>query len=133
MNILDENFIESQCRLLRSWHIHFRQVGSTWGKKGLKDEEIISHLLKLNNPTFFTRDEGFFNDKLCHPAYCLVHLAVRKDESASFMRRVLKHPDFNTKIKRMGCIIRASHVGLTVYKIKTKNYYHYDWSREVIK
>ena len=127
MNILDENLIESQCRLLQSWHIHFQQIGITLGRKGLKDEEIISYLLELNNPTFFTRDEGFFDHKLCHPGYCLVHLAVRKDETASFVRRVLKHRNFNTKIKRMGSIIRASHVGLTVYRINTKNYNHYNW------
>ena len=27
MNILDENVIENQCQLLRSWRIQFRQIG----------------------------------------------------------------------------------------------------------
>ena len=41
MIILDENIIDSQCRLLQSWHIHFKQIGFETGTKGLKDKEII--------------------------------------------------------------------------------------------
>jgi hypothetical protein len=41
---------------------------------------------------------------------------VNQYEVASFVRRFLKHPDFNTKLKRMGKIIRLTHVGLNVWE-----------------
>ena len=66
MNILDENIIENQCQLLRSWRIRFRQISCDIGQQGLKDKEIISLLHSLNRPTFFTRDDDFYNHKLCH-------------------------------------------------------------------
>ena len=128
MNILDENVIENQCRLLQSWRIHFQQIGLTFGKQGMDDKDIIPQLLKLDRPTFFTRDDGFFDYKLCHPRYCLVYLGIRKDEVATFVRRVLKHQNFSTKIKRMGCVIRASHTGLTVWRLHTENQIHYNWT-----
>lgn len=59
MNILDENIINTQCHVLRSWRIPFRQLGDTIGQKGLKDEEIISLLHKTKNSTFFSRDDDF--------------------------------------------------------------------------
>ena len=37
MNILDENVIETQSRLLRKWRIRFRQIGFGVGKEGMKD------------------------------------------------------------------------------------------------
>ena len=52
MNVLDENVVENQCRLLRSWHIRFRQIGFGVGRQGMKDEEIISLLHKLLAPPF---------------------------------------------------------------------------------
>jgi len=35
MNILDENIIESQCLLLRSWGIKIRRIGYDVGQQGL--------------------------------------------------------------------------------------------------
>jgi len=42
----------------------------------------------------------------------LIYLDVEKSESAIFIRRLLKHPEFNTQVKRMGNVIRVSHAGL---------------------
>ena len=56
MNILDENIIETQCRILRSWRIRSRQIGSGIGAEGMKDREIVSLFHNQNRPTFFTRD-----------------------------------------------------------------------------
>lgn len=128
MNILDENIVENQCKLLRSWRIPFRQIGSGVGRQGMKDQEIIPLLHELRSPTFFTRDEGFFNRKLCHSKYSIVFLAVRKNESAVFVRRLLRHKELNTKSKRMGCIIRASQAGLTIWRIRTEKEVRHDWT-----
>ncbi|HFE65712.1 MAG TPA: hypothetical protein ENJ93_00495 [Chloroflexi bacterium] len=128
MIILDENFPDSQRQLLKSWRISFKQIAFELGREGLKDDGIIPLLHQLKNPTFFTLDSDFFKPKLRHGQYCLVYLDVGQYESASFIRRTLKHPDFNTKAKRMGNIIRVSHKGLAVWKIHAANKKQYIWS-----
>lgn len=127
MNILDENIINNQCQLLRSWRIPFRQIGYGVGRQGLKDKEIISLLHELHRPTFFTRDDDFYDRSLCHAGYCLVYLAVKKDEVAIFVRRFLHHQEFNTKAKRMGSVIRIFHTGILVWRLHTEKQIYFDW------
>lgn len=127
MNILDENIIDGQRRLLNSWRIPVRQVGYEIGRKGMKDREIIPFLHQLNQPTFFTRDDDFYERRLCHARYCLVYLDVRKEEVATFVRRVLRQTAFKTKAKRMGKVIRASHVGLAVWNLHAEKEELLDW------
>lgn len=127
MNILDENIIDSQRRLLASWRISVRQIGYEVGHKGAKDREIIPLLHQMDQPTFFTRDDDFYQRKLCHAGYCLVLLDVRKEEVALFIRRILRQPLFNTKAKRMGKVIRASHVGFSFWRLHGEKEEHSDW------
>lgn len=128
MNVLDENIIESQCQLLRSWRIPFRQIGFGLGRQGLKDKEIISLLHNLSRPTFFTRDIHFYDRNFCHKKYCLVYLAVKKEEAAIFVRRLLRHKNFNTIAKRKGLIIRISHLGVWVWRINAEYHDFYAWA-----
>jgi len=123
--ILDENIIDNQRRQLKSWRISVRQIGYEIGRKGMKDREIIPLLHQLNQPTFFTRDDDFYERRLCHAGYCLVYLDVRKEEVAVFVRRVLRHRAFKTKAKRMGNVIRASHIGLSPYFCATGAYFYF--------
>ncbi len=116
MNILDENVRQDQRGLLQSWGIPVHQIGVDVGRKGMKDDEIIPFLHKLRDATFFTRDLGFYDRSLCHARYCLVCLAVEKDEVAVFVRRILRHSEFDEKAKRMGAVIRASSAGLSVWR-----------------
>lgn len=127
MNILDENVVETQCRLLRKWRIRFRQIGFGVGREGMKDIEIISLLHDLPRPTFLTRDDDFFERNLCHTGYCLVYTAVQKNEVAIFTRRLLKHPEFNTKAKRMGSVIKVSHAGLLVWRLHAEKPQRFNW------
>lgn len=129
MNILDENIIDNQRRQLKSWRVSVRQIGYEVGRKGMKDREIIPFLHQLSQPTFFTRDDGFYERKLCHTGYCLVYLDVRKEEVATFVRRVLRHRAFKTKAKRMGKVIRASHIGLSVWTLHAEKEVRFDWDR----
>jgi hypothetical protein len=94
MNLLDENIIASQRELLRSWKISIRQLGYDFEEQGLQDDQIISLLHQHRHTTFFTRDLGFYDRNLCHQRYCLVCLAVSKDEVALFARRLLRHDGF---------------------------------------
>jgi len=121
VNILDENILESQRQILRSQHVPIRQVGHDVGRKGMKDDEIIPLLCSLRRPTFFTRD-------LCHARYCLVCMVVRKNEAAAFVRRLLRHPEFDTQAKRMGTVIRVSRRGLRVWRLHAEQEIALSWS-----
>ena len=129
MNVLDENIIDNQRRQLGSWRIRIHQIGFEVGRKGMKDREIIPFLHQLKQPTFFTRDDDFYERRLCHAGYCLVYLDVRKEEVATFVRRVLRHRAFKTKAKRMGKVVRASHVGLSVLNLHVEKEEHLDWDK----
>jgi hypothetical protein len=129
VNILDENIIDNQRRQLMSWRMRIHQIGFEIGRKGMKDREIIPFLHQLKQPTFFTRDDDFYERRLCHAGYCLVYLDIRKEEVATFVRRVLRHEAFKTKAKRMGKVIRVSHVGLSVWNLHAEKEEQLDWDR----
>lgn len=127
MNILDENIIESQAQLLKRWRMSARQIGKEVSRKGIQDDEIIPLLLTLRRPTFFTRDLGFFQRRLCHRRYCLVCVAADKNESAIFIRRFLSHQEFDTQAKRMGTVVRISSRGLLVWRLNADTEELLDW------
>ena len=129
MNILDENIPDDQRQLLHSWRIRVRQIGHEVGYQGMKDEEIIPILHRLGPVTFFTHDEGFYHRHLCHANYCLVCLAVSQYEAASFIRRFLRHPAFNARAKRMGKVIRVSHIGMRSWQLHIEKEGELAWSK----
>ncbi len=127
MILLDENFPESQHQLLRSWRIRLQQIGYETSRKGMQDEEIIPFLHQLRRPTFFTLDDDFYKRKLCHAGYCLVFINAGQYEAASFIRRILRHTKFNTQAKRMGTIMRVSHIGITVWYLHAEEEVFVEW------
>lgn len=54
-------------------------------------------------------------------------MAVDKYESSIFVRRVLRHLDFNTKEKRMGLVLRASSVGIYLWRLHREKEFFIDW------
>ncbi|MDX6443948.1 MAG: hypothetical protein QOH71_1022 [Blastocatellia bacterium] len=127
MNILDENLPSNQVALLESWRVHVRQIAVNIGRSGMSDEEIIPLLLRHHLPTFFTRDQGFYDRRLCHSEYSVVVLAVEKDEAASFIRRLLRHPAFRTRTKRMGKVIRVSRAKMSVWAVSKQSQIDIGW------
>ncbi len=127
MIVLDENIPENQRQLLRSRRIRVRQIGHDIGSRGMKDEGIIPLLLRYRSMTFFTRDLGFYHSKLCHSKYCIVCLSIGQYEAASFIRRFLHHPAFNTSNKRMGKVIKVSHPGMRIWKQHAENEDEIEW------
>lgn len=127
MILLDENFPESQHQLLRSWRIRPQQIGYEIGRKGMQDEEIIPFLHQLRRPTFFTLDDDFDRRELCHAGYCLVFINTGQYEAASFVRRVLRHKQFNTQAKRMGAVMRVSHTGIIVWYLHAEEEVSVEW------
>lgn len=127
MIILDENILEGQRLLLQAWRLAARQIGLDIGRKGLKDEEIIVLLKRQRNATFFTRDGDFFDPRLRHSGYCIVVAGVGQNEVAAFIRRFLRHPDFNSQAKRAGRVVQISHTGLTFWRLRSQARTHVSW------
>ncbi len=127
MNILDENIPESQRALLKSRRVTVRQIGNDIGRKGMKDDEIISLLHQYDRPTFFTLDADFYDRSLCHRGYCLVHLNVEDEMVAEFAHRLLRHRDLDTKAKRMGRVIQVSPSGLSFWRIRQERENRLSW------
>jgi len=128
VNILDENFPPQQRQLLRIWRVSVRHIGYDIEQQGMKDDRIIPFLLGLRRPTFFTLDADFYRPSLCHSHYCLAYLDVRLDEAATFVRRLLRHLEFDTQAKRMGAVIRVSRAGLSIWRAHAERETHYGWS-----
>ncbi|MBI3760940.1 MAG: hypothetical protein HY260_03640 [Chloroflexi bacterium] len=127
MNLLDENILASQRRQLRDWRISVRQIGFDIGRKGMSDDEIIPFLHGLRRPTLFTRDRDFYKRRLCHARYCLVSLAVDKRVVAVFVRRLLRHPEFDAQAKRLGTVVRVTTTGLSVWRLHAETETHLAW------
>jgi hypothetical protein len=128
VNVLDENILDSQRLMLRSWRIRTRQIGIEIGRKGLTDNEVISVLLAAKRPTFFTRDDDFDDSDLCHKDYSLIVLKVRPYDAAHFIRLTLRHPQADSFEKRRGKVMRVSPTGITVFE-KRKPETHYLWRK----
>jgi hypothetical protein len=94
---------------------------------GMKDDAIIPLLHQLDRPTFFTRDGDFHDRRLCHDGYCLVYLDVEDEMVAEYVRRLLRHPALNTKVRRMGSIVRALPSGLAVWRIHQQQEGQLSW------
>src|SRR5262249_4598962 len=105
-------------RSLRGWRIRFKHIGTDIGRKGMKDlTDIVPLLHRLRRPTFFTHDLGFFDPLLCHKGYSLVCLDVRGNESAIYIRRLLRHRGFRSEKQRLGKIILARQRSLSFWEI----------------
>jgi len=129
VNVLDENIVANQRERLNSWRIQIRHVGYDIRKQGLLDDAIVPFLLELRRPTFFTRDLDFYNRNLCHARYCLVCLVVGQYEVATFVRRVLRHPEFDTYAKRMGKVIRVTRINISVWQPHAEKETHLVWGK----
>ena len=128
MNILDENIVFSQLKLLRQWKIHVRCIGVEVGRLGMDDrQEIIPLLHSLPHPTFFTCDQDFYHGWLRHPGYCLVFIDVPPLETARYIRRFLRHSSFRTQAQRMGKIIRLHEDGITCWQVGAGEAEHLVW------
>lgn len=127
MIVIDEHFPESQRQLLKGWRIRFRQIGYEIGDSGLKDHEIIPLLLQQRRLSFFTLDSDFDKIEYCHSHYSLVFLDVDEYEAATFIRRFLKHKDFNTQAKRLGKVIRVKHTYISVRHRHAEQGFRFAW------
>jgi hypothetical protein len=76
-----------------------------------------------------THDLRFYERRLCHPDYSLVCLAVKRSETAAFVRCLFRYPEFNTKAKRLEKVIRVSQTGLQVWQPDAEKELFQFWDR----
>ena len=118
MIILDHNIPNDHAAQLQRRRVRFRQIGFEVGRPEWDDQqEILRFLHATKQITFFTRDLGFFLAPLRHANYCLVALTVPVLETAQYISKLLRHPDFNTRAKRNGRVIRVSTKSITFWEI----------------
>lgn len=117
MLVLDENLPADQWQLLRNWRIRCRVVGSDIAASGALDENLIPVLHKLPQPTLFTLDRDFYRRDWAHANYGLVWLGVRRREAAEFIRRFIRHPEFDTQARRMGVVARVYESGVDYWRV----------------
>ena len=130
MNILDENIPRDQADLLNFWGIRCRSLSRDLASQGIADDDILPLLLRLKNPTLLTRDEDFFQRHLVHAGYCLVYFQVGVAETAFFIRRFLRHPDFQTSQQRLGKIIRVHPAGIAFWERKSSRAVEVSWGNQ---
>jgi hypothetical protein len=126
--VLDHNIPLDQANLLGRWHIHFRQIGFDVGRPEWDDQqEILRHLHRVRQATFFTRDMGFFRRRFCHKNYCLVVLSVPVLETAVYIRRLLRHLALRTRASRRGKVIKVSTEKIVFWKARERRLASIDW------
>jgi hypothetical protein len=125
--LLDENITAAAERQLRRWRIPVRVITEHFAREGTADANLLPILHRLGQPTFFTHDGDFWMPRLCHPRYCIVHLAMEDIEAADYIRRFLRHPQFSTAAKRVGKVIQVRAAGMTVYVSHHSKPVHVEW------
>lgn len=93
----------------------------------MTDAEIVRLLHQLSRPTFFTLDRDYYSPKLLHAGYCLVFLDVAREDSAHYIRRLLRHSAFGTVALRLGTIIEANRAGLRFWRLHVETEHHLNW------
>jgi hypothetical protein len=106
-HVLDELFDESIHEQLKARRIAIDKIGAGFGKTGWLDEHILQ-ALHGSEKTFHTRDHGFYRRSAAHSSYCIVYYEVPLAEMAAYIRRILRHPQFNTHAKRLGKVIKVT-------------------------
>ena len=96
----------------------------------IKDDVIPTLLLQVRQPTFITiNTDDFWLKVAAHRGYCVInfHLpAERRFDVPEMLRRVLQHPTFNTKVRRMGLVLRVSRQNISYYGLD-RQLYRLEW------
>lgn len=112
MIVLDENISAVEEAKLIGWGIRCRTIGVHVASKGDDDADLLTILLTLARPTFFSHDQDFWDQSRQHARFCLVWLDTEEAEQARFIRAFLRHPEFNTCARRLGKVVRVHPDGL---------------------
>ncbi len=86
--------------------------------------QFLESLRQQSQPTFVTINERDFWRKVAiDEHFCIVCFALpdpRGREIASSFRTLLQHPEFNTKAKRMGKVLRVTDTKVAYYCVASR-------------
>jgi hypothetical protein len=122
MILLDENVHQqSLVASIATWYRgQVRSLTTLRPNTLIKDEAIPIVLRRVRQPTFVTTNVADFWRRVpAHVRYSIVCVALpneRLHELPSLLRQLLRLPEFNTKAKRMGKVIRVSPSQLQYYE-----------------
>ena len=122
MILLDENVHQqSLVASIAAWYRgQVRSLTTLRPDTLIKDEAIPIVLRRVRQPTFVTTNVADFWRRVpAHSRYSIVCIALpneRLHELPSLLRKLLRLPEFNTKAKRMGKVIRVSPSQLQYYE-----------------
>jgi len=90
----------------------------------IKDDAIARLLRQQNQPTFITINEKDFWRRIAiDKKFCVVCFTLptsQVNEIPQSLRALLVRPEFRTKAKRMGMIIRVTNQEISYYTFKNK-------------
>ena len=90
----------------------------------IKDEAIPMLLSKESKPTFVTiNDRDFWRKVEINEYFCIICCCLpdsRASEIPFLLKNLLRCPDFNMKVKRMGKVIRITENGVSYYSCSNK-------------
>jgi len=125
-HVLDEQVGNQHYRVLQRW-ISIAKIGDGFGWKSMQDDEVRREL-HGSGKTFHTQDKGYYYPKHRHRTYCLVHYDVEDDELVTYIRRFLRHPQFNTHARRMGKVVRVTGQYIEVWSLNSDNREIIEWN-----
>jgi hypothetical protein len=124
MIVFDENMRQRNIMdAVAAWY-RGRVISVTVLRPGsiIKDEAIPTLLRSAQRPTFVTTNvDDFWQRVPAHTRYgivCLVLPDERLQETSSLLRQLFSLPDFKTKARRMGKVVRVSRGQLEYYDIR---------------
>jgi hypothetical protein len=94
----------------------------------MPDDEIIALLRRLHRPSFVSRDRDFFDKTLCGGNFCLLYLDARPLQVAEYVRRLLRHPEFNTWSQRKGRVVRVRATGISAWQARVPRVIRHPWA-----
>ena len=116
-NILDANIEEENLFRLRR-PLKVKQIGVHFLSGDTDDERIIDLSGRLKTPTFITKDcKDFYKRRRLDKRYCIICVDVHRTEFVSTVRKIFRHPLFNTVAKRMGKVIRVTSTHVNYFEV----------------
>ena len=124
-HVLDADVRQQDYQALRR-RFSMVKVGDGFGYPSISDSDIRREL-HHSKQTFHTQDLDFYHPRYRHPTYCLVFYGVEDQDFASCVQRFLCHPQFNTRAKRMGKVVRVTLEQIEVGEFHRENRGIVEW------
>lgn len=127
MIVLDEQLLGRNIELeIAKWYQGaIRNIIELRPHTVIKDDAIPGLLRQQSQPIFITINEKDFWRKVAiDNQYCIVCFAMpdsRANEIPKILRSLLRIPEFNTKAKRMGKVIRVTDKEISYYTFNERN------------